>query len=83
MFVEECCVLGPQHEIAIGELYLAFSNWCDAVGWRFPEDRTTFGKNLKAAYPQIKVSYRREPGKDHRTRLYIGIKLRPECESPF
>ncbi len=72
-FVRERCEVRPDGEAGIDVLYSAFKAWCEDNGHSKPT-KQTFGKNLRAAFPQVRVA-RPCDGED-RTRVYVGIALR-------
>jgi putative DNA primase/helicase len=80
-FIREQCVVGPEHEVAIADLYNAYRNWCLAKGrdLKFLGDEHTFGRKLNEAlpelgYPPVKQGqHRQSDGK--RPRHYKGIAL--------
>lgn len=73
-FIKQKCELGPLKWISIDGLYQAWKKWCEEVGHDQPGNKQHFGRNLRTAVPQIKVSfYTTETGK--RDRKYEGISL--------
>ena len=89
VFLRECCLL-PRGDFASGDfasspppeslsvpckwLYGAWANWCRETG-QHPGSDAEFGKNLKAARPEITKTQLREKG--GRVWLYRGIALAP------
>jgi putative DNA primase/helicase len=73
-FVDACCNLGPDYTIPRGDLYEAYIEWCKAGGKAHVDDQAGFGRNLRAAFPQIGSSRPRSEGK--RVWLYTGIRLK-------
>jgi putative DNA primase/helicase len=71
-FVREQCVIGPAHEIAVDNLYTAYKAWAEDNG-HTKKEKHTFGRDLRAAVPQIKV---KRPGDRGRHRTYEGIDIR-------
>jgi len=72
-FVGECCELGPGLEVSRRWLFEAWRSWCLDHG--HPEGNSgTFGRNLKAAFPEVGQS-RPGTGAD-RDRHYTGIGLK-------
>jgi putative DNA primase/helicase len=73
-FVRDMCMVGPEFETSISELFAAWKVWCDEHGREQPGTRETFGKNLRAKLPGLSVKNRRTP--EGRERAYNGIGLR-------
>ena len=72
-FVRAQCETGAGKVITVDAIYSAFKAWCDDNGHKKPT-KQTFGRNLRAACPQIKIERPRD-GED-RVRTYVGIALR-------
>lgn len=72
-FVRDRCRLGPEHSIASSDLYAAFKEWSDSCGHP-RRNATVFGRDLRAAYPQIRRSQPRNADAP-RGNLYVGITL--------
>ena len=72
-FVRDRCVIDPDEEVLIDTLYGDWGTWCQNNG-QTKTTRQTFGRDLKAAYPMIKVRQPRVG--DDRPRFYVGIGLR-------
>jgi putative DNA primase/helicase len=73
LFVRERCQVGPEHENAIDALYQAWRGWCDRKGYDRPGSIQTFGRDLRAVLPHIKIARPRDDG--NRERRYVGIAL--------
>lgn len=74
-FVRERCVRGPTEEVGRDALYAAWKVWAEDNGHRAGA-KTTFGRDLRAAVPEVKVT---QPRTDEgRLRLYAGIALQSE-----
>jgi putative DNA primase/helicase len=74
-FVRDCCELDPNYEVEINMLYKAYRTWADENG--HPKiAKTTFGKNLRAVLPRIRVA-RPRTSFNTRERVYVGIQIRP------
>lgn len=69
-FVRDECVVGPEFEVVVEELFAAWRAWCEKQGRRV-SNSATFGRDLRAAFPAIRVTQRRIEGK--RPRVYEGI----------
>lgn len=72
-FLRDCCEVGVGHSIGCGELYQAWRSWCSDHGRDRPGTAQTFGRDLRAAVPGLRVTRPREDG---RQRQYEGIRLR-------
>ena len=74
-FVRECCDIGAAHSIPVDSLFLAWKIWCLEQGREHPGTKASFGRDLKAAQPGLKVTQPREEGQQRRH--YQGIRLKP------
>ena len=72
-FVDERCEVGPGFRVPTLELYSAYGHWADYRGYPKIADNT-FGKNLKAAFPKVRIM--RPRSKDDRFHVYAGLRLR-------
>ena len=70
-FVRDRCVVGPAHEVPCDALYQAWRQWCQDHGRDRPGTTQTFGRDLRAVLPGIKVTQPRIGG-DERVRMYSG-----------
>ena len=79
-FVRDRCVSGPEHKVAVDDLYGAWKTWADDNG-HVKSTKQMFGRDLRAAVPGLKV--RRPGGHDERDRdrVYVGVALRDEESS--
>ncbi len=73
-FVQERCVEDPDASIEVQALFAEWLRWCDQMHRDKPGDCQTFGRNLRAALPHLRVDRPRR-GED-RVRVYEGIRLR-------
>ncbi len=64
-FIDECCVLGINESITVGDLYTAFSKWAKASN-EFAVKKTKFGILMTERGFQ----------RDHSDRFYLGIDSR-------
>jgi putative DNA primase/helicase len=71
-FVRDRCTLGPQHSIETQKLYQTYQQWCLDTGTK-AANFATFGRDLRAVCPEIKVS--RLGGRGHRTATYVGVSM--------
>lgn len=76
-FMRERCLIGPEHEVDVQDLY---SSWCEwnEIRKRGYASEQIFGRDLRAALPQLRDGRPRRAG--CRVRTYIGIGLRPREE---
>ena len=66
-------MIGPEFSTPRDDLFAAWRGWCELQGRRHPGTRETFGRDLRAAVPNIKDERRRV--KDGQKRFYKGIGL--------
>ena len=79
-FVADECVLGADCSVPIQDLFKRWKTWCESKGKEHPGDEAGFGRQLRAAQPQIKTSRPRDGSA--RVRIYVGIGLEnPEIGS--
>jgi putative DNA primase/helicase len=71
-FVRDRCDVGPLHEVLVEDLYAAWKEWTEANGHR-PGSVQTFGTNLRAVLPGLKIVRPRDG--DARERHYRGVRL--------
>jgi putative DNA primase/helicase len=73
-FIREECETGAGHRVETSRLFQAWSSWCEGHG----RDRTgtaqTFGRDLRAALPWLKLSQPRQG--EERLRFYEGLRLK-------
>jgi putative DNA primase/helicase len=72
-FVREKCEKGP-FEISVDRLFRAWCEWCSDQGRDRPGTKQTFGRDLRAACPGLKVTQPRHG--DERERAYQGIRIK-------
>jgi putative DNA primase/helicase len=73
-FLRERCVIGAGHTVEINRLFKSWTEWCTGQGRDHPGTAQSFGRDLRAAIPGLKVSQPRD-GAD-RLRFYQGIGLK-------
>lgn len=73
-FVRELCYVGPEWESSVETLYAAWLEWCRSHGRDHAGTVETFGRDLRAAVPAIRLTRPRIDG--DRPRWYRGIQLR-------
>lgn len=74
-FVRDCCILELGAKVSVQSLYDAWRHWCEQDGRTTPTTKTIFGRDLRAAFPQL-----RRHGNGVFGRSYGGIRLRFEGE---
>jgi putative DNA primase/helicase len=72
-FIRDRLYVGPGRSVSITRLFEVWCEWCKEQGRDKPGTAQTFGRDLRAAVPGLKVSQSREYG--DRLRLYEGIGL--------
>jgi len=73
-FVRDMCVTGPGHRVETEILFHEWGEWCRRNGHDRPGTTQTFGRNLRAAVPGLRLTQPRRDG--DRFRAYEGIGLR-------
>ncbi len=80
-FVRQCCALehGPNDWAHTDVLWEAWKAWCETEGKSSPGEKSTFVRNLRAAYPRITVRRNRAPT-GRRVKVFYGIRLLTDDE---
>ena len=73
-FLKMCVDSEPGAEVTRAALYRAYADWNASEGRNFPGNAATFGRDLRAAYPDLQTHKRTVGGVQ--TRVYAGIKLK-------
>jgi putative DNA primase/helicase len=73
-FVKARCAVAPGLQCAPERLFSEWRLWCEANGREKPGTAQTFGRDIRAAVPGLRVSQPRVGGKQ--VRMYEGIALR-------
>jgi putative DNA primase/helicase len=73
-FLREQCVVEPGARAPVQKLYEAWRNWCEEHGRDQPGTEQTFGRDLAAAAPGLRVTRPKINGL--RFRYYEGVRLR-------
>jgi putative DNA primase/helicase len=84
-FIREECIVGPEYTTSVDSLYAAWRDWCEAAGRSHPTTKPTFGRDLRAAVPGIRITQPRDQyGGRHREYAGIGLQkyTRPERVPP-
>jgi putative DNA primase/helicase len=75
-FVRDRCDVGAEYMVSLDDLYRVWCWWCEEQGRDKPGTKAIFGRNLKAAIPEIRVVKTRTDN-GGRERYYAGIKIKP------
>lgn len=73
-FIRDRCTRTPTDTVETDALYTAWKAWCEDNGHRATA-KSTFGRDLRAVVPEVKVTQPR--AEDGRQRHYEGIGLKP------
>jgi putative DNA primase/helicase len=72
-FVAERCEFKSQAKVTVAALFDAWRSWCASTGYPHAGNVQSFGKNLRAAFPEIETT---RPQEDlTRERCYKGVAL--------
>lgn len=74
-FLRERCLVGPGESVEVHELFAEWQRYCQESGRINAGTIQSFGRDLRAAVPGLRVSQPRLAG--GRTRLYEGVGLMP------
>ena len=74
-FVRDRCVIRQGAEVVVDALYEEWKLWCVAQGQKISTVQM-FGRNLRSAYPALKVEQPSQKGRRHRA--YLGIEKKPD-----
>lgn len=78
-FIGEMCETGdPAAEVPIKDLFTTWRRWCAQNGREHAGTLQTFGRDLRAAMPHLKIRKPRIGGEQ--LRFYVGLRLRPESQ---
>jgi putative DNA primase/helicase len=72
-FIAERCEIIPQARVAVVMLFEEWRSWCAMTGYPQSGNVQSFGKNLRAAFPDIEISRPQES--QSRERCYKGIRI--------
>jgi putative DNA primase/helicase len=78
-FADDCLTLGPKLEVSSPNLYWKWKQWCEQNGRERAGTTQIFGRNLHAAFPQLKMEQRHTPiptNPENKVRWYLGIGLK-------
>lgn len=77
-FVRDRCRVGPGLSVEVRELYNEWRSWCDQNGRKESGTVETFGRDLRAAVPDLLRTRPRDSGK--RIHVYTGVRLRDDFD---
>jgi putative DNA primase/helicase len=80
-FLRDRCFVEPGRQVECNDLFEAWVHWCKSQGRDRPGIKQTFGRDLSAAEPGLKITQPRTA--KGRERCYDGIGLRPIEAEPF
>ncbi len=72
-FLRDRCEIDPAFSADVTDVFNAWNLWCATQGLKHPGTVQSFGRDLHAAVPELKISQSREDGE--RIRVYRGLKL--------
>src|SRR5262249_28792595 len=75
LFVGDCCVVGPEYEVLVSELYTQWRLWCAEKGIRYAWEENHFSQKLLAKVRTVRRGRPRGGGPGRPTML-LGIGLR-------
>ena len=74
-FVRDCCIRNPLEEVPVDQLYQRWKRWAEDNGQR-GKSVQTFGRDLRAVIPGLRVTRPRIGPADSQVRVYAGVALR-------
>ncbi|MCZ2095633.1 MAG: phage/plasmid primase, P4 family, partial [Anaerolineae bacterium] len=78
-FVRERCEVGPGLCVDVEALFAAWQDYCGNTGRERTGTIQSFGRDLRAACPGLRIVQPRVSGR--RARMYEGVALRPEADT--
>jgi putative DNA primase/helicase len=76
-FIRERCIIAAGKTVPCTKLFDAWKAWCEAQGRDHAGTVQTFGRDLRAAEPGLKIEQPREGEGGKQVRKYTGIGLQP------
>jgi putative DNA primase/helicase len=74
-FVDDCCVLDASREVDVANLFDRWQRWCEKNGRLSAGTIQNFGRDLRAAVPEVELQRRRlADGSRQRTYTHIGLR---------
>jgi putative DNA primase/helicase len=74
-FVRERCEISPGARVSVDDLFVTWCGWSEEQK-RSPGTKQSFGRDLRAALPWIKMVQLRAG--EERSRVYEGLRIRPK-----
>jgi len=74
-FLRDRCIVGPGYSVRVDELYSSWCRWCEDQGRDHPGTKATFGRDLSAAVPGLKVTQHEDEKTKVRHRYYNGVTM--------
>jgi putative DNA primase/helicase len=75
-FVNDCCLLGGEHNESVDKLFGAWQSWCRGQDISHAWGKPQFSEKLRAAYPQLNDGRPRVKGEAQRPTILYGLGLR-------
>jgi putative DNA primase/helicase len=82
-FVRDCCTVGVGHRVAASALFKVWLGWCKDNGRDHPGTVQSFGRDLRAALPGLKLTRPRADQQRYREYEGIGIGAAPTENEVF
>ncbi|MCP1738201.1 DNA primase family protein [Bradyrhizobium japonicum] len=79
-FIKARCVVSPGLKTPANDIFVAWREWCEANGRREAGTVQSFGRDLRAAVPGLRIARPRIEGSQ--VRCYEGIRLLSEGSPP-
>lgn len=79
-FIKARCVVSPGLHAPANDVFVAWRDWCEANGRREAGTAQSFGRDLRAAVPGLRIARPRIEGSQ--VRCYEGIRLLSEGSPP-
>jgi putative DNA primase/helicase len=76
-FLRERCILAAGYAVECGQLFEVWCAWCRDNGRDHPGTTQTFGRDLRAAVPDLEIAQPRDQKTGQRLRYYQGVGLAP------
>jgi putative DNA primase/helicase len=77
-FLRERCLTGPDHAVPVETLWKAWRSWAEDNGHGKGGTHQVFGRDLRAALPQLRVARTGGHESAERVRRYVGVALLDE-----
>ena len=74
-FIRDRCKLGPDFSVEVAALYSEYRQWCEDFG-RAAVNRQLFGRDIRAARPEIRITRVGGHHSADRSRTYVGLTIK-------